>query len=110
MIAEAAARVMAGGAPHFDNTASQVEPYLQAVIQAAGSRARLVEAVKQGGDELIALAECLTDDQAALHIPARIVSGGEVVVDESVSVGSLVLGPAMVHLRLHSEQLAALSC
>jgi len=108
LIAEAAARVMAGGAPDFDNAAALAEPYLRAVIEAAAGWDNLVDAVRQGGNELIALAQQMTDVQASVRIPARIVSDGEVVLDASVPVGKLVQGPADVHLRLHAEQLAAL--
>jgi hypothetical protein len=61
------------------------------------------------GDRLIAEAAArMTDDQASIRIPARIVSDSQVVLDEAVPVGSLVRGPADVHLRLHTQQLAAL--
>jgi hypothetical protein len=109
LIAEAAARVMAGDTPQFDNAAAQVEPYLQAVIRAAGTWANLVAAVRQGGDELVALAEQMTPAQASICISARIVSDGQTVLDNTVPINSLVRGPADIHLRLHTEQLAALA-
>src|SRR6266568_4467514 len=37
LIAEAAGRVMAGGTPRFDNRAAHSEPYLHAIIEAAGA-------------------------------------------------------------------------
>jgi hypothetical protein len=108
LIAEAAARVVAGGAPSFDNAASQSEPYLRSIIQAAASWDNLVTVLRQGAEELMALAHQMTDAQAATPVPARIVSGDQVVLDAVVPVGKLVNGPADVHLRLHLEQLGAL--
>jgi hypothetical protein len=109
LIAEAAARAIAGGTAQFDNAASLSEPYLEAIIQAAAGWDNLVDAVRHGGDELIALAQRMTDDQASTPIPARIVSDGQAVLDATVPVGHLVRGPADIHLRLHTEQLTALA-
>jgi hypothetical protein len=109
LIAESAARTLNGLPTRFDNGAALVESYLQAVIDAARPYENLVSAVIRGGDELIGLVERMTDAQAAICIPAGIVSDGQVVLDREVPIGSLVRGPADVHLRLHSEQLAALA-
>jgi hypothetical protein len=109
LIAEAAARVMSGCETRFDNRASQSEPYLQSVIEASGSWQGLLEAVQRSGAELMALALRMTDEQASTPIPAKIVSGDEVVLDRIVPIGNLVRGPADVHLRLHVLQLEALA-
>jgi hypothetical protein len=109
LIAEAAGRVLAGGTPSFDNLASQAEPYLESVIDAAGGWDELVQAVERGGEELIALAGRLTDEQAATPIPSKIVSDGAVILDATFPMSSLLRVPADMHLRMHMQQLAALS-
>jgi len=109
LIAEAAARVMAGVPTTFDNLGSQSEPYLRSVAEAAGGWDGLLAALQRGGDELIALARCITDEQAATPIAARIISDNAVVFDATVPLSTLMGVPADTHLRLHTQQLAALS-
>ena len=109
LIAEAAGRVMAGTATRFDNLASQSEPYLQSIVDAAGGWDGLVAAVERGGGELIALASRMTDEQASTPIAARIVSDNAVVLDATVPLSNLIRAPADMHLRMHLQQLAALA-
>ena len=109
LIAEAAGRVMGGAATSFDNLASQSEPYLQSVVEAAGGWDGLLTAVQRGGEELIALASRMTEEQAAMPIAAKIVSDNAVVLDTTVPLSNLVRVPADTHLRMHMHQLAALA-
>jgi hypothetical protein len=51
----------------------------------------------------------MTEEQGAVPVSAKIVSGDSVVLDASVPASSLVRAPADVHLRLHMQQLAALA-
>lgn len=108
LIAEATAAVLAGRKPQFDNRASQSEPYLRAVVEAAGDWDGLVEGVRRGARELVAVAERTSDEQAATEISVYIVSGDEVVVDGPRPLAFLLQGPAAVHLPIHIGQLAAL--
>ncbi|MBV8713477.1 MAG: hypothetical protein JOZ65_00265 [Chloroflexi bacterium] len=109
LIAEAAGRIMAGVPTSFDNLASQSEPYLQSIVDAAGDWDGLVSSVRQCGDELIALAGRVTDEQAATPIACKIVSDNSVVIDATVPLSNLVRAPVDSHLRMHAQQLAALS-
>jgi hypothetical protein len=109
LIAEAAGRVMSGTPTSFDNFASQSEPYLQAIVQAAGGWPGLLAAVRQTGDELIALANQMTDAQANTPIACQIVSDDSVVFDATVPLANLVRVPVDVHLNMHTRQLAALA-
>jgi Mycothiol maleylpyruvate isomerase N-terminal domain len=109
LIAEAAGRVMAGSGSSFDNHASQSEPYLQSVVEAAGGWDGLLAAVERGGEELIALARRMTDEQGATSVAARIVSNGAVVMDATVPASSLIRVPSDMHLRMHMQQLEALA-
>ncbi|HKF76673.1 MAG TPA: hypothetical protein VKF59_11070 [Candidatus Dormibacteraeota bacterium] len=104
LIAEAAARVLAGGQPRFDNRASQSAPYLEAVVSAAGSWDALVEGVRLGGEELAATVERIGPDHARTEVPAFIMDGDRVLVDGPVPLERLVMAPAAVHLRGHAEQ------
>jgi hypothetical protein len=109
LIAEAAARVMSGLPTSFDNLASQSEAYLQSVVDAAGDWDGLVAAVQRGGEELIALAGRMTDEQAATPIASKVVSDNAVRFQETVPLSNLVNVPSAMHLRMHMEQLAALA-
>lgn len=110
LIAEAAATAMAGGPASFDNRASLSEPYLRAIVAAAGDWAGLTRMVRAGADELIALAEQMTDEQAAVMVPMRIESDGQIVMDNQPwPAGELLLGPGRVHLGIHTGQLTALA-
>lgn len=108
-IAAAIGRALAGNPPAFDNSASQAEPLLQAVIDAAGNWQGLLDALEQAGHELIALASDMTDEQAALQIPIKVVSDGRVVIDGPAPLASLVRVPVDTHLRMHLQQLAAVA-
>src|SRR5579864_504885 len=81
LIAEAAAKVITGAPVHFDNLASQSEPYLRAVVAAAGDWQGLVATLKRGGEELAGVIDSLTPEQLATPIPCRIVSDNAVVID-----------------------------
>jgi hypothetical protein len=108
LVAQAAADVLAGRPVRYDNRASQSEPYLRAVIDAAGDWDGLVDAVRWAGRELVSMAEQTSDEQAATEVHIFIVSGGEVVVDEDRPLSFLLQGTATVHLPIHAAQLAAL--
>jgi hypothetical protein len=108
-IAEAAGRVMAGTPTSYDNLASQSAPYLQSVVEAAGDWQGLLHAVRVAGDELIALAAHMTEEQANTPIACKIVSDNAVVLDATVPLSNLVRVPADMHLRMHAQQLTALA-
>jgi hypothetical protein len=105
LIAEAAARIAAGAPTSFDNLASQSEPYLQAVADAAGDWDGLVAEVERTGNELIALVSTLTDEQAATPIASKVYSDGAVVLDRTVPLSNLVQVPSAMHLGMHLQQL-----
>jgi hypothetical protein len=108
LIAQTAADVLAGRPGRYDNRASQCEPYLRAIIEAAGDWDGLVDAARRGGHELIGITERTSDEHAVTEIHVLIVSGDDVVVDADRTLGSLLQGAAAVHLPLHSKQLAGL--
>jgi uncharacterized protein len=105
LIAEAAARVLAGGQPRFDNRASQSVPYLEAIVSVAGSWDGLVEGVRRGGEELAATVEQIGPDNGRTEIPAFIMDGDSIAVDGPLPLERLVMAPAVVHLPGHAKQL-----
>lgn len=108
LVAQGAAQVLASGEPRLDNRVSQSVPYLEAIVEVAGSWDSLVEEMRRSGEELIAVARRMTDEQAATVVSAYIVDGERVVVDGPVPIGQLVAVPAIVHLPGHANDLARL--
>jgi hypothetical protein len=100
---------MAGQSPAFDNLASQSEPLLQAVVAAAGSWDGLVAEVERAGEELIQLAACMTEEQAARPIASKVVSDGAVIFEATAPLAMLMRVPVDMHLRNHLQQLADLT-
>ena len=107
LIAQAAAEVLAGRKPRYDNRASQSEPYLRAIAAAAGSWDALVDRVREAGDELIRVAEAVPDELAETLIDVYVLDGDRTQVDGPAPLGRLLQTPARVHLPAHSEQLTA---
>lgn len=107
LFAQAAAAVMFGADTRFDNRASQCEPYLEAVVAAAGSWDGLLDQVRKAGEELMALVARIEPDQAMKQIPVYVVADGNVVIDSPLPIGQLVMVSAGVHLPGHAEQLKA---
>ena len=105
LIAEAAARVIAGQARGFDNRAALSETYLRAMIDAERGWHGLLHAVQRGGEELSRLAEAMTDlrhhfaVETALMIPVPLHSSklrsrgfnqSELIAESAVSRSTIV--------------------
>jgi hypothetical protein len=108
LVAEAAARALAGNEPGFDNRASQSAPYLQAIVRGAGDWDGLLDAVRRGGEELAAVVERIGPEHAGTMIPSYVVDGGRVVVDAPIPLEQLVVVPATLHTPGHCEHLESL--
>jgi hypothetical protein len=104
-IAEA---LLAGEKPSYDNALATDEHELDRVADGLGGWPGLVEAARGSGSRLCDALEALSDEQAATPVPARIVDGGEVVVDEPVPWAGLMGAQEHRHLVMHTEQLRAL--
>ena len=105
MIAETAALVLYGAEARFDNRASQSRPYLEVVAAAAGGWDGLLAAVRQTGEELMAVAARIEAEHARVMVPSYVVADGKVVIDGPAPLEQLVMVPAMIHLSGHAEQL-----
>lgn len=102
--------LLTGGEPVFDNALVERRASLDALVAAHdGDLGALVDAAERAGDELVRLVERLDPEHLATKVPARIVDGGEVVLDEPVPWGRLAVDvQAARHLPAHTAQLAAL--
>lgn len=103
-VAAAAARVLGGVPAAFDNRPALSEPYLEAVVAAAGDWDGLVEAARRGGEELAATIERIGPEHSAAEVQAYIVAGDQ-VMDAPVTLEWLAGVPATRHLPSHTEQL-----
>ena len=102
------AEVLAGRAPGYDNRASTFRPHLEAVVRASGGWDELVETFRRSGQELMALAALLDDEQGATPIHILIVDDGRTFVDEPRPWAAFLAGSANFHIPLHLDQLAKL--
>lgn len=105
MIAETAARVLAGGQPRFDNRASQSAPYLDAVARVAGSWDGLLAGVRQAANELLAMAALIEPEHARVTVPTFVMDHEHILIDGPAPLEQLVMIPATIHLPGHAEQL-----
>jgi uncharacterized protein YndB with AHSA1/START domain len=94
----------------FDNASVENRECLRALADAhAGDLAALVAVAARAAEEHVLLVERLTPEQLATKVPAKVVDGGRVVLDEPVPWGVLaVTVQAGRHLPAHTAQLAAL--
>jgi hypothetical protein len=105
LVAGAAARVLADGEATFDSRACHSEPYLEAIVEAAGDWDGLVEAVRRGGAELAATVERIEPEHAASVVQARYSNADGIAVDSPVKLAELVTAAVSDHLPGHTEQL-----
>jgi hypothetical protein len=68
-----------------------------------GGRDGRVAAVSRGSDELIALADRMTEAQGSAPVSTTVVSGDTVVLDATIPAVSLIRVPAELHLRVHMQ-------
>ena len=104
-IAASALGVVAGARPGFDNRIALDAANLARIVAEHGGRTGLIAAVRNQGAVLCDVAGRLGDGPAAVLLPTLLVSDGEVLVDQPVSLGTLVDGLAADHLPRHTQQL-----
>jgi hypothetical protein len=105
MIAETAARVLAGGQPRFDNRASQSAPYLEVIARVAGGWNGLLAGVRVAGNELMATVALIEPEHARVTVPTFVMDHEHILIDGPAPLEQLVMIPAMIHLPGHAEQL-----
>ena len=107
-IAAVALSVVSGARPTFDNRISLDGRNLKRIIAGHG-RAELIARVRSQAAVLCDIADRLGDEDSAVLVPAFLMSGDELVVDQPVPLAALVNGLAENHVPEHTQQLADLS-
>jgi hypothetical protein len=105
LVAGAVARVLADSQATFDSRACQSEPYLEAIVEAAGDWDGLVEAVRRGGAELAATVERIEPEHAGNVVQTRSLNADGIVVDSPMKLAELVTASVSDHLPGHTQQL-----
>jgi hypothetical protein len=105
LVAGAVARVLAGDQATFDSRASHSEPYLEAIVEAAGDWDGLVDAARRGGAELAATIERMGPDHGTSVVRAHFLNGDGIAVDSPVNLAELVMASVSDHLPGHTQQL-----
>ncbi len=100
--------VAAGMHATYDNRVTLDAWSIERVVRLTGDRAGLRERIRTQGEVLGMLAEGLSETELDTLVPARLVSGDEVLVDEPVPLRAIVAGIAEDHLPRHTDQLRAL--
>lgn len=104
-IASTALAVVAGSRPAFDNRTSLDRVNLSRIIAEHTDRAALVRHVGRQGSMLCDIADQLADEDAAVLVPVILLSNDVVLVDEPMTLASLIDGLAADHLPVHTQQL-----
>lgn len=107
-IASVALAVAAGQRPAYDNRPALDDWNLQRIGAAAGGLPGLVRLLRGYGELRCAVAERLSEQDLAVHLPVLIISKDQVVVDQPQPLRWLIEGVAGVHLPLHAIQLRGL--
>ncbi|GHE78195.1 hypothetical protein GCM10017786_04770 [Amycolatopsis deserti] len=104
----AVSAVAAGENTTYDNRIAQDGWTLARVSALAGGRAGLRERIRLQGEALCTLASSLSEAELDTPVPARLLSGGTVLVDEPLPLRDLLTGLAGSELPGHTRQLLAL--
>lgn len=97
--------VVSGSRPTFDNLICLDSRNLDRIIGAHPGRAGLIAQVRRQADLLCDIADQLDEQATAVLVPAFLMSGNELMVDQPVSLAGLVDGLAGNHVPRHTQQL-----
>ncbi|WP_329117762.1 hypothetical protein [Streptomyces sp. NBC_01465] len=104
-VAAVALGVVAGARPTFDNRITLDEWNLRRIIAEHAGRADLIAHVRSQAGILCDIADRLGKDAAAVLVPSILFSGGELALDQPLSVEGLIDGLAGDHVPRHTQQL-----
>jgi hypothetical protein len=102
----AASSVAAGAHPTYDNRIAQDTAAIDRTIALAGAGLR--ERIRLHGEALCAIGPALSDAELDTPVPTRLVSHGEVLVDQPLPLRDILTGLAGAELPGHTRQLLAL--
>jgi hypothetical protein len=104
-IAATVLAVVSGSRPTYDNRTSLDRANLARIIAEHSTRTDLIEHIRSQGAVLCDIADQLSDQAAAVLVPAILVSNDVVVVDQPVPLAGLLDGLATNHIPEHAQQL-----
>jgi hypothetical protein len=97
--------VVSGARPTFDNRIC-LDPWnLDRIVADHAGRAELIGHVRGQAAVLCEVAEQLSDEAAAVLVPALLLSNGALVLDQPVPLAGLIDGLAGDHVPRHTRQL-----
>jgi len=99
--------VAAGKISTYDNRPTQDRWTLQRVITLAGGETGLRQRIHAQAQALCALTAVLSDAELATMVPTLLLSNGTCLVDQPLTLGSILTGLADVELPGHTRQLYA---
>ncbi|RAS59948.1 hypothetical protein C8D87_113254 [Lentzea atacamensis] len=100
--------VVSGARPVFDNRICLDSWNLDRIIAEHDGRSGLIARVRGQAAFLCDIADQLTEEAAAVLVPAFLMSGDELLLDQPVSLAGLVNGLAGNHVPVHTRQLTCL--
>jgi hypothetical protein len=109
LIAAHLRRAMAGEPTAYENGSVYRASDLQPIVDADPDVRSQIDAVKRSSAEVLALAEQMDEDVAALAFQTSIRDGDIVQVDGPMPVAGLLGAQVRVHLPLHTAQIEALA-
>jgi hypothetical protein len=104
-IASTVLAVVSGSRPAYDNRTSLDRSNLARIIAEHPGRTGLIGRVRSQGAVLCDIADHLTDQAAAVLVPAIVLSNDVVAVDQPVPLAGLLDGLASNHIPEHAQQL-----
>jgi len=108
LIAGHVARVLDKEPRPYDNIPAQSEHLLRAVVASNRGWGSLVGAARRSCEEVLALAELISDDMGGIQQHVLVLDGDHALVDGDVAVADMLGVQAHIHLPAHTEQLQGL--
>lgn len=109
LLAATVSELLAGRAPQMDNRPAIREPHLRAIAAAAGDLTGLIALARQSSAVVCTLVKEVDAATADRPFPVRFQSGEDVLVDQPLSLATLIEVQAHQHLPGHMRQLQALT-
>ncbi|MFG1640894.1 hypothetical protein ACGFMK_11460 [Amycolatopsis sp. NPDC049252] len=100
--------VVSGSRPAFDNRVALDPANLGRIIAGHTGRAHLAEGVRKQAGILCDIADSLDEQAASVLVPAFLMSGDALVLDQPVPLAALIDGLAEDHVPVHTRQILAL--
>lgn len=100
--------VVSGARPAFDNRVALDPANLGRIIAGHTGRAGLTEHVRKQAGILCDIADSLDEQAAAVQVPAFLMSGDALVLDQPIPLAAVIDGLVEDHVPIHTRQILAL--